>query len=210
MKVTYIVSAYDRPDMLRCCLASLAVQTDRDFEVIVADNSKTFAEQQQNAAVVSAFHDSRFGHRDTDCIKTVGGWDCYWSAEYVAYNWAKGDWLCFPSDDSYYVPVFQERLLTRAKKDNLQLVYCDMVHGRSITPEIGSRFDRYERWFVEPRVNHIDKTGFLIKRSSFGGFVGKNRDAVGPASCDGLMIEDLVQRWSIRHGKVDEVLMVHN
>src|SRR5208337_2687043 len=36
--VSYIVSAYDRPDHLGCVLYSIKAQTDQSFEVIVTDN----------------------------------------------------------------------------------------------------------------------------------------------------------------------------
>src|ERR1019366_3091887 len=102
-KVTYIVSTYNRPTLLRCCLASLAAQTDADFEVVVADNSPDFNITSQHQEVVADLRDPRFRHIDTDCVKTCIGWDCYHSAEYCA-RIAAGEWLCFPSDDSYYVP----------------------------------------------------------------------------------------------------------
>jgi hypothetical protein len=53
--------------------------------------------------------------------------DCYWSAEYAARQ-AKGDWLCFPCDDCYYVPEFQERMLEIAALYGWKLVLCDAVY----------------------------------------------------------------------------------
>lgn len=43
MLISVIVSTYNRPDALRAVLSGLAAQTDRDFEVIVADDGSTAA-----------------------------------------------------------------------------------------------------------------------------------------------------------------------
>ena len=211
-KVTYIVSAYNRPEMLRCCLSSLAVQTDRDFEVIVADNAPAFEMTQQHQEIVADLRDSRFHHRDTNCVKTCAGWDCYHSAEYVAKNWAKGDWLCFPSDDSYYVPFFQQTMLYCAENNMWDLVYCniirndDSVDGRKMT---GAQGDYYFLWKVAPHVGGIDKVCFFVKRALFIGFPGKATDTPMPTACDGALIEQLVKN-GVRHGKAEGIMAVHN
>ena|SRR5271166_3450177 len=207
-KVSYIVSAYDRPILMRCCLASLAAQTDHDFEAIVADNSPDFKTQAVNRAVVDGMLDSRFSHIDTDSIKTCRGWDCYHSAEYVARNWATGEWLCFPSDDSYYVPMFQEAMVNKAQINGWSMVYCDWLCDRrgSLNGEGPGRYGWVD---ASARISRIDKTGFMVRSSSFGAFPGKNMEEVKPCAADGLFIEELVRRGA-KHGKVNEVLMVHN
>jgi hypothetical protein len=203
-KVSYIVSAYDRPAALCCCLASLALQTDFDFEVIVADNAPTFQQQVFNDTVVMHLADSRFRHLDTTVAKTCAGWDCYHSAE-IANGWAHGEWLCFPSDDSYYMPTFQEKLLSAASAHGWGLVYCDMIYDGRGAGNCG----QYHYVDVSPRVSRIDKTGFLVRRELFTGFPGKPSAAPGPSAADGLLVEDLVRR-GVPHGKVGEPLMVHN
>ncbi len=211
-KVTYVVSAYNRPEMLRCCLSSLAVQTDRDFEVIVADNASAFEMTQQHQEIVDDLRDSRFRRCDTNWVKTCAGWDCYHSAEYVAKNWAKGDWLCFPSDDSYYVPTFQQTMLYCAEKNGWDLVYCDIIRnddsvdGRKVT---GAQGDYYFNWNVAPAVGGIDKTGFFVRRPFFSDFPGKATDTPIPTVCDGLFVERAVKN-GVRHGKAEGILAVHN
>src|SRR5271163_220379 len=124
--VTYVVSAFDRPRFLRCCLASLQVQTDPDFEAIVACNAPDPVLQFEQLEIVNAM-DRRFSFVDTDVVNAgpLGSpaWDCYWSAEWVVENLAKGEYICLPSDDSYYVPIFQEAMLAKARAENLGLVY---------------------------------------------------------------------------------------
>ena len=197
--VSYIVSAYDRPQSLRMTLASLQCQTDPDFEVIVADNSEF--QQQANRRITEDMRDVRFRHVNTGIHTTSPGWDCYWSAEWVVEHEAKGDYFCFPSDDSYYTPIFQEALLARARESRLDLVYSDMLYDRR-------RTGKYQVMGVQPVSCAIDKTGFLISRAVWIGFPTKPIER--RSSCaDGEMIQEVVARGA-RHGKVDEVLVVHN
>jgi len=58
-------------------------------------------------------------------------------------------------------------------------------------------------------MSKIDKTGFMVRRGWFNGFPGKKMLDPGPAPCDGMLIDGLVGR-GIKHGKVKEILMVHN
>jgi hypothetical protein len=203
--VTYIVSAFDRPRFLRGCLASLQVQTDPDFEVMVACNSPDPGMQLVQRDIVEPF-DHRFRFCDTDVMNAgpegSPAWDCYWSAEWVVGNRAKGEYICLPSDDSYYVPIFQEAMLAKARAENLGLVYCDMLYDRRMC-------GKYGVLEVHPIVDFIDKTGFLVRRDAWIGFPAKNTIELGPSKCDGEMIEELVRR-GVRHGKVEEVLVVHN
>lgn len=204
--VTYIVSAFDRPRFLRCCLASLQVQTDPDFEVIVACNSADPGMQLVQVDIVNHL-DNRFSFVDTDVMNAgergSPAWDCYWSAEWVVENLAKGEYVCLPSDDSYYVPIFQEAMLAKARAENLGLVYCDMIYDR----RFGGKYSVLQ---VRPLTNYIDKTGFMVRRDQWIGFPAKNTIELAPSDCDGKMIEELVRRRGVQHGKVDEVLVVHN
>ena len=67
--VTYVVSAYDRPQSLRMTLASLQCQTDHDFEVIVADNNPNVSEYHghawNNQRIVIDMDDTRFKYVNT-------------------------------------------------------------------------------------------------------------------------------------------------
>lgn len=197
--VSYIVSAYNRPQSLRGTLASLQVQTDPNFEVIVADNNPDI-QYCKNMDIVADMQDGRFRWVDTSHVFDVPR-DCYWSAEWVVENIAKGDYLVFPSDDSFYVPIFQEAMLARARESRLDLVYCDMLYDRRIG-------GKYSVLNVQPVSCAIDKTGFMIARTSWIGFPTKPTEL--RSSCaDGEMIAEVVARGA-RHGKVEEVLVVHN
>lgn len=147
-------------------------------------------------------------------VYPTGRWGatcCYSSADMiVSKGIVKGEWLCFPSDDSIYFACFSDLMLRAARQNNWDLVYCDCVYDPLLrltdayTQASGTR-DRYGILDVKPRLGHIDKTGFLVKKKWFDGFPGKRR---GPSAADGLFIEELVNR-GIRHGKANGVLLVH-
>jgi len=202
--VTYIVSVYERPRALRGCLACLQVQTDPDFEVIVANTGPNEAMQRAHEEVVAQFacDDPRFSYVNTLEYKSSPAWDCYWAAEWVVEHLASGDWICLPSDDSYYVPMFQERCLARARLNNWSLVWPEMLYDPRL-------HGRYEKLDARACVGGIDKTGFLIRRDAWIGFPSKPTDYSRSSCADGEMIAELVGR-GVAHGKIDEIMVVHN
>jgi glycosyltransferase involved in cell wall biosynthesis len=192
ISISYIVSTYHRPDLLPCVLHSLKVQTSSDFEVLVTDNSTDLKMIRKNRLAVDILDDDRFQYCNVKFS------DCYTSAEWGVRN-AKGEFLCFPSDDSYYVPHFGELMLKAARKDNLELVYCNMIYDPRY-------FGHYWVLDVEARHTRIDKTGFLLKRDRFINFPGKINSA---CDADGYLIDELVRR-GIKHGKIVDIMVVHN
>lgn len=197
--VTYIVSAYDRPLHLRGCLASLQVQTDPDFEVIVADNGGL----EHNAIITGQMNDERFRYINTGVYTTTPAWDCYWSAEWVVEHEAKGEWICLPSDDSYYMPIFQQVCMEKAKLNNWQLVFPNMLYDRRLNGSTYSVLD------TSPHSCRIDKCGFFIRRDVWIGFPGKPQGYRQSSCCDGEMIQQVVERGA-RWGKIEECLVIHN
>ena len=147
--------------MLPVVLHCLAAQTLEDFEVIVTDNSDPEA-QAVNRKLIESL-DSRFDHLSTSHLPVS---DCYWAAEHAVKE-CSGDFLCFPSDDSYYVPCFAEIMLDAAEKNGWDLVYCNMVYDARFNGQ------HYAAVNVQPMVNSIDKTGFIVRRGWFEGFPGK-------------------------------------
>lgn len=195
--ISYIVSTYDRPLQLLGCLSSLLVQTHQEFEIIVTDNAPDKAIFNENLAVVSYLR-NKHSFRSIRYLHTVME-TCYHSAEHATLSCAAGEWLIFPSDDSYYVPDFAKLMLE--KSVNADLVYCDCVYD----PRRGCK---YEIMDTKPSVGDIDKTNFMVRKEWFekvGGFPDKK-----PGGCsDGLFIERAVLMGA-RHAKADGVLCFHN
>jgi glycosyltransferase involved in cell wall biosynthesis len=193
--ISYIVSAYDRPESLSCCLHSIRAGTHQDFEIIVTDNAvdKAIAATQRKAVADMRDHRVRY-------LRSAGKIDvsdCYWSAEYGARQGA-GKWLCFPCDDCYYFPRFGAEMLCAAVRGNLDFVECwsllEMSSGRNM--------EFKAQWTI--------KSAFLIRADLFwtlGGFPCKP-DEPQSMCCDRVLGERA--RGAAKGAVLHEVLVVHN
>lgn len=162
-EIAYIVSAYNRPAHLRVILAALSVQTNPRFECIVADNAEDPQFRKVHQEIVEEF-DDRFRWMKTAGKTKVS--DCYWSAEYAAKR-TNAAWLCFPCDDTYYVPDFGCRMLQAGYENGWDLVICENV---IVGPECNGQAG-YKLWKMKPR--QASKTTYIVRASAFPGFTGK-------------------------------------
>lgn len=199
MKVSLIVSAYDQPDSLASLLLSLRTQTETDFEVLICDNSTT---GQNDLAIMtlSAYwgsEEKRFTWLQTG---KSGLRHCYESANWAAVNVATGDYLCFPSCDNQYCPMFLEVLLRWY--NSADLIYSDMLYDPR-ADNTGKR--TYTVFNTRPDVGFIDKGGFLVRRTKFQPFPWEENLMLA----DGLMLERL-SKSGIVIQKAPGVLWIHN
>ncbi len=199
--ISFIVSVYDRPEFLNACLASLAVQ-DGDKQIAITLNG----DKEQSRKIIEATkqYNAFWSYTGLSGAKT-----CYEAALMCIetrgplgrpMNLIKGEWLCFPSDDSLYVCKFSEIMLRTAAETNADLIYCDCVYRQDQT--IG-KWPPYQVLDTQPCMGKIDKTCFILRRELFKGFPPHPR-----GWSDGALIEQLV-RDGVRHAKAPGVLVVH-
>ena len=196
VEISYIVSAYQRTIFLPCCLWSLRAQTNQNLEVILTDNSSS---PQIEKIAKDIFPDCLY-------LKTKGP-TCFHSAE-EGVTYARGEYICLPSDDSYYVPTFGADMLEAARVHASDFIMCDLVYDpRRGHPGYGISPQRPERcWF--------DKTGFILRRDKFQPFPNKVADyrprTIPNSDCaDGLFAEKLVAD-GVKHFELRSCLVVHN
>lgn len=192
--ISFIVSLLDRTPFLNACLASLAVQ-DGPNQIVVCSNTL-----DQDVMTDHIKMTEKYGG---ECLLT-GTWgakSCYRSANLVHPEIIKGDWVCFPSDDSLYVCKFSEIMLRTAVEKKADLVYCDCVYRKGETAN--PQWKDYTVLSTEPRMGKIDKTCFILRRELFNGFPQHPK-----GWCDGALIEQLV-RDGVRHAKAPGILVVH-
>lgn len=201
--ITYIVSAFNRPDRLPTALWSLAVQSHRSFHVIVTDNAPDKATALKHREVVetvrgfSPDYRNRFSYLYTGDKIAVS--DPYWSAEYAIKHFPMGQWLCFPCDDTYYVPDFGRRMLVAAHEGGYDMVICgDCVIGPECNGEVG-----YKHWKMVP--THAAKTSYIVRASRFPGFTHKPKYP-GPAVADWALSGQIANVGILR----DQLMIVHN
>ena len=197
-KLSFVIGAFNRPGRLRTCLASIADQTFTDWEGIVCDNStdETAIALQHVYCDQIGFRYEHTGERAYD--PRIGIRSLYTATE-IGVGMTTGTWICAPNDDSYYAPWFAERLLQAAETNAWQFVYCDLVHGR---PDIA-----HYALNCQPHACAIDKTNSLVLREWWQPYPNQFDGQYGVA--DGLLVNELVAR-GIRHGKVPQLLVVHN
>lgn len=178
--------------MLNACVASLAVQ-DFQTETIVCANHHDEGMLIACGLVCDG--------NDVPMRKTglQGAVECYDSANMVAPT-TKGEWLCFPSDDSLYVQGFSEVMVDTANRTRADLVYCDCIYRQEKT---AGKWPAYTVLETQPRMGRIDKTCFIVRRELFKGFPPHPK-----GWRDGALIEQLVGD-DVRHAKAPGVLVVH-
>ena len=201
-RLSFIITAHNRPKALRTCLSSLIQQTREDWEAIVMDNSEPGPLAAEHFELSEM--DKRISYkwiRDRTAISSpkplIHSHSLYLATE-IGIARTTGEWLAFPNDDSYYCPWYVERMLESAIANAWDLVYCDLVGG--------SAKGGHYLLTASPQLCSIDKTNFLMRRQWFTGFPADPDDY---PQADGLMVEDLVRR-GIRHGHVPQILVVHN
>lgn len=200
-RLSFIVGCYERPGRLRTCLASLIDQTFYDIEIIVTDNSINPESIDKIKELCQVDPRIRYEwthpHSFTN-FPRVGIPSLYDAAE-IGVKMSTGDWLGFPNCDSYMAPWYVERMLAHAEANNLEFVYSDLVLGR---PDIA-----HHTLNCQPHACALDKTNFLMKREWFPAEWPGKVEVYGMA--DGVLINELVAK-GIRHGKLAQVLVVHN
>ena len=108
--ISILLATYNWPQALKLCLESLATQTDRDFEIIIADDGSTESTKQiidqfKDSCAISIQHlwQEDQGFRKTKILNQ-------------AIAAARGDYLVFLDGDCIVQPDFVERHRTLAKK----------------------------------------------------------------------------------------------
>ena len=120
------------------------------------------------------------------------------------------EYLLITNDDNYYVPEFLKLMFNEIAMNKLDMVLCDMVHS-NINVSDGKMYylkDQYTYFRTYPQKFLID-IGCFIVRTSLAKEVGfRDKSFTG----DGTFVEDIMSRFgqSIRVGKLEKVLFVHN
>jgi hypothetical protein len=147
-----ITTIAGRPAALAACLASLAEQTRRDFEVVLVDQSSS-AEVEALAA--------RYPWVRYIAAAPIG----LSASRNVAAAAARGALVAFPDDDATWAPDFVERAIAHFDADPA----LGVVSGRALDPTTQAPLNRFPRersritvWNALPR--HISFTLVVARR----------------------------------------------
>lgn len=184
----------DRPDALRQLIACLRLQSDPRWELIVLDQTS------RGACVLPIVEAEKLGETRLvyEPVPRVG--DIGQSMKLAYSRYARGEFLCFPHDDAYYMPPFVDRMLMTARDGQLDLVYCDWIFDRA------NNTVPYHYWPGSPVFGRIDIGGFIVRKTVIVG--GAWHDSI--EGWDGRMVERICATHP--HGCVPDnrVLYVKN
>lgn len=191
--VSFIVVS-DRPDCLRHLISCLRLQTNRNWELIVLDQTPRAA-CLEPVKEVEALGETRVFWEAVPRIGDIG------QSMKVAYaRFARGEFVCVPNDDAYYVPSFLDQMLWTARAHDYGLVYCDWLWNAAdnSTP--------YRHMVVAPVFSRIDVGGFLVNREA----LIEDGWTVRAEGGDGYLVERIAAR--VKHGAVsaNHILYIKN
>lgn len=201
-KLSFLLSAFDKPSNLWVSLGCLLQQSLQEWECLVLLNNHQEKMIDQHQHVVNSVGDSRI-RMIYSSDQSQPQWESYWSADWAFESGlAKGEWLAFPSDDTYYCPEFAGLMVSEGELDQVDLVLCDILYDCRLT---GKR----DFLTTAPKVGLVDKTSFVVRRRTWKGFGLHKPQVYGQSNADGEVLEEMVNR-GVKHSKVEWPLVVHN
>lgn len=191
-KVSVIIPTFNRNEILRKTLASLRIQTFRNFEVLICDDGGTEKADKIVNEFNSYFSAKYYWQKDK------GGW-CPAVARNMGWKKSKGDYLLFLDCDIILPPKSIEIMYnwlsqTNNKKEFFHVTPKGRIHVRDNLPEklILKDFDRVKEYSVKGKDANIPKGNVSI--STTGMFYKKIVDKMGGFDeilFTGLMYEDI-------------------
>lgn len=130
MKVTCILTSYNRPTLVRQSIASIAAQTHQDYELIVVDESTVFdiepvlAEFKLGSVTLIRQSVTAEQRKSQNRLSVNVN---------AALRVAKGDLVCFLADDDYYFLEWFERAVVYFRANpSIGAAYGKLVHSHSM------------------------------------------------------------------------------
>lgn len=136
--ISIIVPVYNVENYLPACLDSLLAQTHENIEIIVVNDGST--DHSQN--VIDQY--IKKDRRVISLIKPNGGLS---DARNFGMKHASGEYIGFVDGDDYVEPDMYEKMYQKAKKQNSDIVECNLFHNYpdKFDIEIGkSIYDKHE------------------------------------------------------------------
>lgn len=168
-KVSVIIPAYNRADLLRRSIDSVLAQTYRNFEVIIVDD----ASSDNTAEVVEGFQDSRVRYLCHESNKGAP------TARNTGINAARAEFIAFQDSDDVWKPDKLTKQMARFDANpSLAVVYCGLLrHDNGRTTYIPDRRIKTRKGDIFRALLHgnfVSTQTLVVRRSALaqiGGFV---------------------------------------
>lgn len=95
MKVSICIPCYEQIKYLKSSMDSILIQTYKDYEVIISDDSKSELVENYIEQLKPLFNNNLFYHRNVPAKGTPGNWNC-------AMDYANGELIHLLHHDDYY------------------------------------------------------------------------------------------------------------
>jgi len=137
--ISLIVPVYNTAAFLPRCLDSILAQTQRDLEILAVNDGST----DESWAILEDYA-QKFPDQIRIFQKENGGLS---HTRNFAIDRARGEFLAFVDSDDYLSPDFCEKMLEKARRENLDMVLCDFYY----------EYDSGERRYSSIRKNLSDQ-----------------------------------------------------
>lgn len=173
---TAVVIAHGDSEKTERCVNMLKQQTYKDIEINVYCSDLGMLTMHSDVNYFNQPNRNDFGQE-----KAAHG-----------LNAARGTYVGFFNIDDEYESNYIEKMVRKAKAEDLDLVYCDFINKEGSTI------------FGQPKIN-IGTRGMFIVRTDVGRKIGYNHRDYG---ADGRFLEELVAA-GVKHARLEEVLYRH-
>lgn len=156
MKVSCILTSFNRPRWVRDALRSVEAQTWKDYELIVIDESDEF----EISAVLKEFSFPLVHLRSSRIDPSVRRLENRLSVNCnKGLSIASGDLVCFLADDDYYYPTWFERAVDHFERNpEHRAAFGRLVYSHSPVMSFSPNPDPSSvRWYGEPVVDPAGK-----------------------------------------------------
>ena len=119
MKISVIIPVYNVEKYIVKCLDSLVNQTLENIEIIVVNDGS-----KDNSQTIIDKYVKKYPKKIKSYIKENGGQG---SARNLGLEYAKGEYISFVDSDDWLDLNALEEMYNLAKKDNSDIVICDMI-----------------------------------------------------------------------------------
>lgn len=122
MKVSILVPVYNVEDYIEQCARSIIEQTYDNIEIVFVNDCTKDKSIERLLSVLTEYSDKKFSIINHDQNKGLG------AARITGLNHANGDFVMFVDSDDYLEPDAVERMVTKQKETNSDIVVASFTH----------------------------------------------------------------------------------
>ena len=196
MNIEFIIPAYDRTDHLMTVISSIVAQTVGNWKIhVVIDRPDDLTLEKIGNIAAYYLYEDRIKFTVLD--KRYNDWGH--TPRNYGLQKATSEWVIMSGEDNYYVPTFVENFLKYSDDEEVNFVFCNMVHNYVD--------DQYIPINGEIEYGKIDIGNFMTRR------INAQKLQLDPTlnQADFKFVTEYIERFNQgKVVKIDKLLYVHN